>query len=262
MFLIDEEFKEKVKVGFGIDLDNNTFKSNNEEMTRKCIDFFKQGKFKTFNDFFEKLEKEPTYANSFVSEMTTNVTGFFRFPDWQVLEKYIDSKKKTIKLWSAACSTGQEPYSLAMWLLETYPRCKVEILATDIDNKVLSKAKSGVYTKEELKNCPVEWISKYFTRKNNVYIANKKLRNCINFKRHNLLSDDFEKGFDLIFCRNVLLYFSKESVEEVFSKVHSSLNEGGFFAIGDSELAVLMVNNFKMSNFKFDSLEPFFYKRK
>ena len=154
--------------------------------------------------------------NEFINYLTINVSELYRNPEqWKVLEKEIIpmmlSKSKTLKIWSAACSTGDEPYTLVMVLNRFLPLSSIKILATDIDKEALTKAKVGVYAKKSLENLPVEFLEKYFIKSGEAYKVKDEVKNCVEFKHHNLLRDDYPKECDMIVCRNVLIYFTEEA---------------------------------------------------
>lgn len=177
-----------------------------------------------------------------IDQMTTNETLWFRdkYPfDYMVREiiPLLKSKGRS-RVWCAACSSGQEPYSLSMLLHETMSQSNVEVVATDLSSKVLQKAKAGVYQDIELKRgMPPEKLKKFFiqTDKNNWEI-NQNIRNSVKYQPVNLLKSPYSLGkFDVIFCRNVLIYFSQENKTKVLNSLIDSLNPGGYLFLGASE---------------------------
>src|SRR5699024_6114409 len=160
-----------------------------------------------YKTYFKALESDPELLEEFVDRITINVSEFYRNPKrWEVLKNkvipYLLEKSKKLTIWSAACSTGEEPYSLAIMLTEYFPQTPFEIIATDLDETVLKKAEQGVYQKLALKDLPVELKQKYFTEKNNLFYIDSKLKRHIVFKQHNLLSSKYPNNLDLIVCRN------------------------------------------------------------
>jgi len=134
-----------------------------------------------------------------------------------------------LKIWSAACSTGEEPYTLAMILSNLVPLSQIEILATDLDENVLARAKLGMYPERSLNEVPEEIKRKYFEKKADFYRVDEEIKRRVTFKKQNLFADRFEQGFDLIICRNVLIYFTEEAKNLLYEKFSASLRSGGVF---------------------------------
>ena len=153
--------------------------------------------------------------------LTINVSEFYRNPDqWQILDKdvfpqLIDTFGEQLTIWSAACSTGDEPYSLVMALSRHIPLSKIKILATDIDKQVLAAAKNGIYAEKSLIGVPADLKAKYFTKVGASYRISDEIKSRVEFKEHNLLRDPYPTNVNLIVCRNVLIYFDKETQEKV-----------------------------------------------
>jgi chemotaxis protein methyltransferase CheR len=197
-----------------------------------------------------------------INRLTVNETYFFRdFPQLQgfaeevllqVVKAKVASGNRNIKVWSAGCSTGEEPYTLAIILLEMLPepeKWTIEILATDINTKVLESARKGYYTSRSIKDVPLEYLERYFTERQDMYLLNKQIRNMVDFKVLNLVEQqEMEKQFeyDFIFCRNVLIYFDTISRLKVLDSFYQSLKSGGFIYLGHSESVSRITNSFKM----------------
>jgi len=209
---------------------------------------------KSFEDYYYFLtydrEREREMLN-LLNSIVTNETSFFRdMPQLEafrrgVVPKALLEKEKnngrTFKLWSAACSTGEEPLTLAMMLLEDGLALKgwsIDILASDISDNVLRPAASGVYEKYTLRNTPENYLKKYFQPSGESYEVTKKVRDLIRYRKINLI-DKLEmrmvRGIDIIFCRNVLIYFDDNSKKKVISHLYDSLNKGGYLFVGFSE---------------------------
>lgn len=176
------------------------------------------------------------------------------------LEKKIESelmvKENNLKIWSAACSTGDEPYSLAMLLSKFLPQSNIHVYATDIDNEVLDKAKIGLYNEKSLKEVPKEFLLKYFKKINsNTYQISDQIKSCVSFTHHNLLRDEYMKQCNLIVCRNVLIYFTEAAKEEIYHKFNSSLKQDGIFFVGSTEQII------QPQKYNFSSYQSFFYKK-
>ncbi|MFW5442980.1 MAG: CheR family methyltransferase [Methylococcaceae bacterium] len=191
-------------------------------------------------------EKEFT---EFINAVTTNLTSFYREKHhFEYLEKTVipevikkNSTIKTIRCWSAGCSTGEEPYSLAMTLLENVPNnWDIKILATDLDTNVLQTAAGGVYTTDRVEGLAASTLRKWFKRgkgKNaNKVKMSKELQAIVHFKQLNLMKDwPIKTHFDFIFCRNVLIYFDKETKETLAQRYAGLLATGSHLFIGHSE---------------------------
>jgi len=176
--------------------------------------------------------------------LTINVSEFYRNPEqWELLDKEVFPEliKKFgngLKIWSAACSTGDEPYSLVMALSKHLPLNKIQIYATDLDKVVIEKAKNGLYNARSLAGVPADLKKKYFTQIGPSFKIADEIKARVQFKEHNLLKDTYPTNYDLIVCRNVLIYFTEEAKDEVFAKFLISLKPGGVLFIGSTEQIV------------------------
>ena len=186
----------------------------------------------------------------FCNAITTNLTAFFREPhhfDYlreQLLAPMANSgAARRLRIWSAGCSTGEEPYSLAMTILEALPdirRWDVRILATDLDSDVLERGRRGIYTEERLKNLSLQRRSRFFQerreREGVSYEATAELKSLITFKQLNLMHLLPMRGpLDAIFCRNVVIYFDKDTQRELFARVAQLQQPGNLLFLGHSE---------------------------
>lgn len=172
--------------------------------------------------------------HEFLDRMTINVSEFYRNKQrWDVLENKIFprllAERKSLKIWSAASSTGEEPYTIAMVLSKYIPLSSISILATDLDSNAIEKAKIGIYPERSLNEVPVEMKKKYFTLEGTYYRVSDKIKKTVTFKQHNLLADSFESNFDLIVCRNVLIYFTEEAKDLLYHKFNSALRTGELY---------------------------------
>ena len=209
-----------------------------------------------------KFSTEQTEMQQLINRLTVNETYFFRdFPQLQgfaedVLLQMVKEKikvgDKRIRLWSAGCSTGEEPYTLAIILLEMLPdpeKWTIEILASDINTKVLDVCRKGYYNSRSIKDVPLEYLERYFTQRFETYILNVKVRNMVTFKIINLMEEREMKAqanYDLIFCRNVLIYFDAESRLSVLNRFYHSLQSDGYIYLGHSESVARITDSFKM----------------
>ncbi len=184
-----------------------------------------------------------------LNEITTNHTYFMREEDhFHYLETVIlpklekRKKEKSLNIWCAGCSFGQEAYCISM-ILKDYFRKKeskwdTRILATDISQEVLSFADQGVFSSEAVASLPARWVQEYFVYNadNHTYQVTKELRNNIIFKQFNLMSDiEFKVKFDVIFCRNVMIYFDVETKSALIERFYDATNEEGYLCIGHAE---------------------------
>ena len=209
-----------------------------------------------------KFSTDETEMQQLVNRLTINETYFFRdFPQLQgfaeeallqVIKEKVATGDKKIRLWSAGCSTGEEPYTLAIILLEMLPdpeKWIIEILASDINTRVLNVARKGFYNSRSVKDVPLEYLERYFTQRLDMNILNMKVRNMVTFKIINLMEEKdmkAQKNYDFIFCRNVLIYFDNESRLSVLNRYYHSLRSGGFIYLGHSESVARITNSFKM----------------
>ncbi|MBM7701722.1 CheR family methyltransferase [Metabacillus iocasae] len=231
------------------------------QMKRRLTSLYEKKGFDDFHSFFKQLEKNPEMLAEFLDRMTINVSEFYRNAKrWEVLEKRIlpdlTHNKKRLKVWSAACSTGEEPYTLAMILSSFYPLSQIEILATDLDENVIEKAKIGLYVERALQEVPASIKEKYFTKQGMFYKVNDQIQKTVTFKKHNLLANPFEQNFDLIVCRNVLIYFTEEAKNLLYQKFSDSLQPGGVFFVGSTEQI------FNPQLYGFENADTFFYRKK
>ena len=195
---------------------------------------------------------------SVVEAMTTNETFFFRdkvpfdhFRD-TIMPEVLKARagRRSVRIWCAAGSTGQEPYSLAMTLKEmgaALTGWRVEIIATDLSQEVLEKAKSGVYSQFEVqRGLPIQMLMKYFKQTGETWQVNPELRAMIQHRQLNLLHDFSQLGtFDVIFCRNVLIYFDQDTKINIFNRLAKAMEPDGFLVLGAAETVVGLTDAFK-----------------
>ncbi len=174
--------------------------------------------------------------------LTINVSEFFRdtvqfeFLRARVMPVLLRTRPQ-LSIWSAACSNGQEAYSLAILLDELEPAGRSRVLATDIDRAVLARARAGgLYSRADVRSVSPERLARYFTATGDAYRVARSLRNRVMFREHNLLASPYGSNFDLIVCRNVLIYFSAEAKREVVAKFQCALRPGGVLFIGSTEV--------------------------
>jgi chemotaxis protein methyltransferase CheR len=193
-----------------------------------------------------------------VEAMTTNETFFFRdkIPFDHLREAIIPellqarASRRSLRIWCAAASTGQEPYSIAMCLKEmgaTLAGWRIEIIGTDISQQVLEKSRSGIYSQFEVqRGLPIQLLVKYFKQIGEMWQINADIRSMIQYRPLNLLQDFAHMGkFDLIFCRNVLIYFDQDMKSSIFGRLAKTMEPDGFLALGAAETVVGLTDAFK-----------------
>ncbi len=252
-----EALSEIVKQLTGIFLPNN--EKNRTLMAGRVHHLLTKYQLKTYAELAAKLQSNFSreLKESFISSLTTNTTHFFReAAHYDVLKEYLKERMQdrqftsnSFRVWCTASSSGQEPYSMLFTLLSNgfqIDRQKLEFLATDIDMEILKKASVGAYTEEEVKTLPPEVKQAYFQPGKSVtnttlYQVVPELRKLINFARFNLIQDKpaFKEQFDVIFCRNVLIYFEKEVSTKVIDMLISQIKPGGVLFLGHVETGLL-----------------------
>ncbi len=210
-------------------------------------------------ELVQKLQAGSTaLIASVVEAMTTNETFFFRdkvpFDHFRetIMPEVIKARagKRSLRIWCAAGSTGQEPYSLAMCLKEmgaALTGWRVEIIATDLSQEVLEKAKSGIYSQFEVqRGLPIQMLMKYFKQNGETWQINPELRAMIQHRQLNLLHDFAQLGtFDVIFCRNVLIYFDQDTKINIFNRLARQIEPDGFLVLGAAETVVGLTDTFR-----------------
>ena len=231
--------------------------SKREMLYRRLTRIIRERKLNSFEEYCQLLrEQGEQEKNYFINAITTNLTSFFRenhhfeYLTSEELPALIKNKtasasgKKRLRVWSSASSTGEEPYSIAITILEALknelPQWDLKILATDIDSDVLAKGKAGIYDINRIEEIPKKLKQSYFFQgcgqSSQSVKVHDKLKSTITFKQLNLLHDWPMKGpFDAIFCRNVIIYFDKKTQQELFSRYYEMLAPGGLLFLGHSE---------------------------
>lgn len=253
-----EDFKKFVLQNTGIDL--NAYKER--QMKRRIDSLIERNKYDGYDSYSKAIKTNKELMDQFVNYLTINVSEFYRNPAlWKTLEDVIlpDLIKKfgpNLKIWSAACSTGDEPYSLAMVLAKKMPLNKIHIIATDIDDQVLEKARDGVYAASSLKGLPDEYKNKYFEKMGEKYFKiSDEIKKCVEFKKANLLKDPYPSGCNLIVCRNVMIYFTEEAKDQMYYQFSESLRKDGVLFVGSTEQII------GSAQYNLKSLQAFFYQK-
>ena len=250
-----EYFKKEIMALTTIDL--NCYKE--KQMKRRIDTLISKHKIVGYDKYVQALKDDKAMFEEFVNYITINVSEFYRNPDqWKILDEtifpeLISKFGKNLKIWSAACSTGDEPYSLVMALSRHLPLNQIKIYATELDKQVIAKAKVGLYSDKSIVSVPEDLKKKYFTQVGPSYKIADEIKARVEFKEHNLLKDTYPTDYHLIVCRNVLIYFTEEAKDEVFRKYCKSLASGGILFIGSTE----QIMNYK--DVGFERKNSFFY---
>lgn len=253
-----ETFKKNINNLIDINLDYYKEK----QMKRRITSLMNRNGFEDFDEYFIALKTNEDMLEQFINHLTINVSEFYRNPaQWEILEKEIlpelisNNANKPLKVWSAACSTGEEPYSLVMLLSKFYNLKDIKILASDIDEGAIEKAKLGIYNEKALVNLPNEFKIKYFDKIGNSFKIKDSIKNQVIFDKIDLLKDPFPINMDLITCRNVMIYFTDEAKDLLYNKLYRSLSKNGILFVGSTEQIILP------ERYNFKSIRTFFYKK-
>lgn len=253
-----EAFKSAVLRLTGIDL--SAYKE--KQMRRRIDTLIGKHKISGYEDFVASLKSDKALFEEFVNYLTINVSEFYRNTDqWELMDKeyipeLISNFGKNLRIWSAACSTGDEPYSLVMALSRHLPLNQIKIIATDIDKQVIAQAKTGLYSEKSIANVPKDLKDKYFTKIGNSYQISNEIKARVEFREHNLIKDPYIDRCHFIICRNVLIYFTDEAKDDVFRKFHKSLVPNGLLFIGSTEQ---IMNHREMG---YERRNSFYYQKK
>ena len=252
-----EEFKKAIFSLAKVNL--NAYKE--KQMRRRIDSLIEKRGCSNYPDYAKMLKGDKEAFDEFINFITINVSEFYRNPEeWNNLDKtyYPELIKKfgeKLKIWSAACSTGDEPYSLVMSLSKHVPLNKISIYATDFDTTVMEKAKVGLYNAKSVAGVPKEMKDKYFEKVGPSFQISDEIKKHVTFTKHDLMKDTYQTNCDMIVCRNVLIYFTEEAKDEVFRKFAKSLKKGGLLFIGSTE----QIMNYKDMGYARRS--SFFYER-
>ena len=232
-----------------------------KQMKRRIDTLIAKHRIVGYENYVHVIKTDTARFEEFVNYLTINVSEFYRNPSqWDVMEREIIPELigkfgRNLKIWSAACSTGDEPYSLVMALSRHLPLNQIKITATDLDKQVIAKAKTGLYNEKSVAAVPADLKKKFFTKIGPSYQISDEIKSRVEFKEHNLLKDTYPTNYHMIVCRNVLIYFTEEAKDEVFVKFQQSLSKGGILFIGSTEQII---------NYKEIGLErknSFFYEK-
>ncbi|MGE5613576.1 MAG: CheR family methyltransferase [Bacillota bacterium] len=235
-----------IKANYGINLKEE----KQALVTGRLANVLLQNNFDNFSDYYNYVISDKTgdAVITLLNKITTNHTFFMREADhfFYFRDKVLPYLKNSVKnndlrIWSAGCSTGEEPYTLAMIIDEFFGREKAQwdtkILATDISVKALETAIKGIYSPDRITPLPSRWKINYFKKHDDYYIIDEKIKKEVIFRRQNLMDEKFpfRRNFHVIFCRNVMIYFDANTKSELVNKFYDLTEHGGFLFIGHSE---------------------------
>ncbi|MBL3572178.1 MAG: protein-glutamate O-methyltransferase CheR [Synergistaceae bacterium] len=252
-----DRFKSDIQRLTGIDLNGYKY-----QIHRRVHMLMQRWGLNSYEDYFKLIRDDTVRQREFLDYITINVSEFFRNPQrwWELRDTVIPHlislrKNKRIRLWSAGSATGEEPYSLA--ILAAHLGLESKVLAMDIDHGAIEKAREAIYNIRQIAGAPEDWKKRYFTQIDEERVqVNPEIRQRVEFKRGNLIEDSFEeKAFDLILCRNVVIYFSPETKSKLYKKFFNAIRPGGYLMVGATEQI------FEYRSLGFRSAGPFLYER-
>jgi chemotaxis protein methyltransferase CheR len=229
--------KDKIRDLLKIDLNN--YKSN--QMMRRLDGFISRSGMSDVEQYCRLIDRDLKEREKLLDFLTINVSEFYRdsiyfeYLQKEILPVLLRNNAR-LNIWSAGCSNGAEPYSIAIILEGLSPFHNHRILATDIDKNSLNKAKAGgPYNASELRNVPEKVLTRYFTLSGDKYWINERIKKKVEFKQHDLMLERYETNFNLIICRNVVIYFSDDAKKRINKNFFTALNANGILFIGATE---------------------------
>jgi chemotaxis protein methyltransferase CheR len=235
-----QRIKTVVKTNLGIDLEHY----KDEQMRRRLDSWLVRSGMTSWDDYFARIKVDKDELLKFRNYLTINVTEFYRDTErWKHLQSTVfpllikDAGPRGLRVWSAGCSIGAEPFTLAMILEELTPNRKHYILGTDLDKGAIGRATSGgAFIGEEVRGLSPAQRSNYLRPGGPPFYVLDSLIKKITFREQNMISDTFETDFDLIVCRNVVIYFTSETKDVLYRKFTAALRKGGILFIGGTEI--------------------------
>jgi chemotaxis protein methyltransferase CheR len=229
-------FIEGVRQVCGVDL--SSYKR--PQMERRIRSFADHQKITSLDAYLKVLQGDATALDRFLDRVTINVSELFRNPEqYQTLRTKVFPELPTagkVKIWSAGCSYGAEAYTLACLAIETWPAAvRTQIVGTDIDRRVVARAQRGRFSREDGRSVPKATLSRFFSEEADGYQARPELQRLCSFRTGDLLRDRYEQGFDLILCRNVVIYFTEATRNQVHANLAKALRPGGYLMVGATE---------------------------
>lgn len=244
-FLPDDEFERYRKLIY--DESGIHFSATNRSILESRLrERLREKKSGSLSDYFALITRDHEEFKTLLDAVTTNLTRFFRNqPHFDALQKYVipellksrgSAPDRRLRIWSAGCSTGEEPYTIGLLLSEILPPpWSAEIVASDISLKSLMVAKEGFYPDSRVAGVPDSYLSKYFERKPNGWQMRDQIKKLVRFDYHNLKNDSGLRNIDIVFCRNVLIYFDESAQKATIERFYDAMGSKSFLFIGHSE---------------------------
>jgi len=243
-----EEFKSIAAELAGVDL--SAYKS--QQMDRRLHSLMSLWGVADYDEYLAVLRNDQARFDEFVKKITINVSEFYRNHErfgelaTAVLPELCRSGRH-LRIWSAGCANGAEPYTMAILIEESGYQHGARILGTDIDRESLRRAHAGIYSQNEVRSVPPAILAKYFGATGYSYRLAEKIKAMVEFRRQNLLHDHGEHDYDLILCRNVVIYFTEAAKETLYGKLSQSLRSGGYLMVGATE-PLLNFRDYELEN--------------
>ncbi|HEY3374525.1 MAG TPA: protein-glutamate O-methyltransferase CheR [Candidatus Aquicultor sp.] len=230
------------------------------QIQRRLAFIMNQSNVSDYRAYADMLAADKELLAKFVDWVTINVSEFYRDPakfkelQDRIFPEFLKHNRQ-LKVWSAGCSNGSEPYTLALILEELAPGAKHTIIASDIDDRILEAAARGHYLERDVRNVPKHLREKFFTMHGDEVIISDEIKRRVTFKKLDLLKDQYDSNFDLILCRNVVIYFTNDAKDRIYHGFWSSLNEHGVLFVGGAESIL------NARDLGFRATIPFFYAK-
>ncbi len=256
-----ESFKNEAAYLLKINFDGYKLK----RVQRRTDSLMRRHNIEDYKKCIDKLKKDNSFKDAYLKKFTINTSEFFRNPksfkylENEILPDLINKNNDKIKIWSAPCSNGSEPYTVAIILNELgLKNNEYEILASDLDKDILKKAKEAYYSSSSLKNVPDKLMYKYFnplSDEKNLYQLSRKIRNSVKFEKKDLINDRYSSGWNLILSRNFFIYLTKEQKDILTEKFTKNLKNNGYLFLGNTEFI------FNPRKFNLDKIKLSFYQK-
>lgn len=252
-----EIFVADLRKHYGLDL----FSYKQNQVQRRINSYLAKKDNKSYRELFEEMRRNPNLVEEFIENITINVSNFFRNKaKWDILQKeilpeMIRKNPGKLKIWSAACSSGEEPYTLSIVLSRLLPSHQYEIIATDLDLQILAKAKKGVYPERAMIEMPSQVKRDCFDYIDGMYHIKDIYKRNVRFQKHDLLLQPYGVNYHLIICRNVMIYFTEQAKGIMYKKFSRALVQEGILFIGGSEQII------SPQSFQFKVTDKFFYQK-